>query len=60
MLAELAQETVAAEQPMLEEHGLSMWDYIVLGALDHSPVRTQAALAEAIGADQDTHHRDTR
>ena len=52
MLAVLARETVAAEQPVLEEHGLSMWGYIVLGALDHSPIRTQAALAEAIGADK--------
>jgi DNA-binding MarR family transcriptional regulator len=29
-----------------------MWAYIVLSALDHSPIRTQAALAEAIGADK--------
>jgi DNA-binding MarR family transcriptional regulator len=37
---------------MLAAHGLSMWGYIVLSALDHSPIRTQAALAEAIGADK--------
>jgi DNA-binding MarR family transcriptional regulator len=29
-----------------------MWGYTVLLALDESPVRTQAALAEAIGADK--------
>jgi DNA-binding MarR family transcriptional regulator len=29
-----------------------MWGYIVLSALDSSPIRTQAALAEAIGADK--------
>jgi DNA-binding MarR family transcriptional regulator len=52
MLAELARQTVAAEQPVLEAHGLSMWAYIVLSVLDHSPIRTQAALAEAIGADK--------
>jgi DNA-binding MarR family transcriptional regulator len=52
MLAELARQTVAAEQPVLDEHGLSMWGYIVLSALDHSPIRTQTALAEAIGADK--------
>jgi DNA-binding MarR family transcriptional regulator len=52
MLAVLARQTVAAEQPVLEAHGLSMWGYIVLSALDHSPIRTQAALAEAIGADK--------
>ena len=52
MLADLARQTVAAEQPVLAAHGLSMWGYIVLSALDRSPVRTQAALAEAIGADK--------
>ena len=52
MLTLLARETIAAEVPVLDAHGLSMWGYIVLGALDRSPVRTQAALAEAIGADK--------
>ena len=45
-------ELVAAERPVLEAYGLSMWGYSVLAALDRSPVRTQAALAEAIGADK--------
>jgi DNA-binding MarR family transcriptional regulator len=52
MLVWLTRQTVAAELPVLAAHGLSMWGYIVLSALDHSPVRTQAALAEAIGADK--------
>jgi DNA-binding MarR family transcriptional regulator len=52
MLAQLARQTVAAEEPVLAAHGLSMWGYIVLSALDRSPIRTQAALAEAIGADK--------
>ena len=52
MLAKLARQTVAAEQPVLAAHGLSMWGYIVLTALDRSSIRTQAALAEAIGADK--------
>ncbi len=52
MLAELGRQTVAAEMPVLAAHGLSMWGYIVLIALDRSPIRTQAALAEAIGADK--------
>jgi DNA-binding MarR family transcriptional regulator len=52
MLTLLARQTVAAEQPVLAAHGLSMWGYIVLSALDGSPIRTQAALAEAIGADK--------
>jgi DNA-binding MarR family transcriptional regulator len=52
MLAQLTRETVAAEQPVLAAHGLSMWGYIVLSALDSSPIRTQATLAESIGADK--------
>src|SRR3984885_12161965 len=52
MLVDLSQQTVAAEQPALAAHGLSMWGYIVLSALDRSPIRTQAALAESIGADK--------
>ena len=52
VLARLARETFAAELPVLERHGLSMWGYVVLLTLDHAPVRTQAALAEAIGADK--------
>jgi DNA-binding MarR family transcriptional regulator len=52
MLALVARQTIAAEEPVLAAHGLSMWGYIVLGALDRSPIRTQAALAEAIGADK--------
>ena len=52
MLAPLLRELIAAELPVLEAHDLSMWGYSVLLALDESPVRTQAALAEAIGADK--------
>jgi DNA-binding MarR family transcriptional regulator len=52
MLAPLVRGLIAAELPVLEAHGVSMWGYSVLLALDHSSVRTQAALAEAIGADK--------
>jgi DNA-binding MarR family transcriptional regulator len=52
MLAPLVRELMAAELPVLKEHGVSMWGYSVLLALDHSTVRTQAALAGAIGADK--------
>ena len=43
---------MAAEMPVLAAHDLTMWGYVVLITLDRSPVRTQAALAEAIGADK--------
>jgi DNA-binding MarR family transcriptional regulator len=52
MIAPLIRELIAAELPVLEEHELSMWGYSVLLALDRSAIRTQAALAEAIGADK--------
>jgi DNA-binding MarR family transcriptional regulator len=52
MLAPLIREMIAAELPVLQAHGLSMWGYSVLVALDRSSIRTQAALAEAIGADK--------
>jgi DNA-binding MarR family transcriptional regulator len=52
MLAPLMRELTAAERPILEAHGVTMWGYVVLLALDRSPMRTQAALAEAIGADK--------
>lgn len=52
MLFPLVRALMALEQPILGEHGVSMWGYAVLSALDGGPVRTQAALAEAIGADK--------
>jgi DNA-binding MarR family transcriptional regulator len=52
MLHPLVRALVAAELPVLARHEISMWGYIVLGALDGGPARTQAALAQAIGADK--------
>ncbi|MET7333600.1 MarR family transcriptional regulator [Nonomuraea sp. NPDC005650] len=52
MMHPLLQSLIAAELPVLAAHGVSMWGYTVLGALDDGSVRTQAALAEAIGADK--------
>ncbi|MEZ0050428.1 DNA-binding MarR family transcriptional regulator [Mycobacterium sp. MAA66] len=52
MLAPLLRELIAAEAPVLDAHGVTMWGYIVLLALDHTPMRSQVALAEAIGADK--------
>ncbi|MFF9624797.1 MarR family winged helix-turn-helix transcriptional regulator [Streptomyces griseosporeus] len=52
MLHPLVRSLIAAERPVLAAHGISMWGYAVLGALDDGPVRTQAALCEAIGADR--------
>src|SRR4029079_10041382 len=52
MIAPLLRERIAAEEPVLDAHGLTMWGYVVLLALDRSSMRTQAALAAAIGADK--------
>jgi MarR family transcriptional regulator, organic hydroperoxide resistance regulator len=52
MFVPLARALVAREEPVLQEHGISMWGYIVLTALVEQPVRTQAALAQAINADK--------
>jgi DNA-binding MarR family transcriptional regulator len=52
MLQPLLRALIAAEIPLLARHEISMWGYVVLGALDSGPARTQAALALAIGADK--------
>ena len=52
MFAPLTRKLIAREEPVLLAHDLSMWGYIVLTALVEQPVRTQAALAQAIHADK--------
>jgi DNA-binding MarR family transcriptional regulator len=52
MLQPLMRALIAAELPVLARHGISMWGYVVLNALDGRPAGTQAALAQAIGADK--------
>jgi DNA-binding MarR family transcriptional regulator len=52
MFAPLARALIAREEPALQAHDISMWGYIVLTALAEQPVRTQAALAQAINADK--------
>ena len=52
MLHPLTRALVEAELPLLARQGITMWGYIVLNALEHGPARTQAALAQSIGADK--------
>jgi len=52
MVARLARRLIAMEEPILAAHGVSMWAYIALSALDRQATRTQTALAAAIGADK--------
>lgn len=52
MIVPLGRVLAAVERPVLRDHGLSMWAYMVLLHLDEQPIRTQAALAGAVGADK--------
>jgi DNA-binding MarR family transcriptional regulator len=52
MFAPLTRALIANEEPVLRAHDISMWGYIVLTGLVEQPVRTQAALAQAINADK--------
>ena len=52
MVGRFGRTLLAAERPVLAAHGVSMWGYVVLSALADEPMRTQAALARAIGADK--------
>lgn len=52
MLFPFVRELMAMERPILEANGLTMWGYSILITLGREPVRTQAALAEMIGADK--------
>jgi DNA-binding MarR family transcriptional regulator len=52
LVVRLGRALIAAERPALAAHDVSMWGYAVLSALADEPMRTQAALARAIGADK--------
>ncbi|HLT59639.1 MAG TPA: MarR family transcriptional regulator [Microlunatus sp.] len=52
MLVPLGRRLMQVERPILEANDLTMWGYAILLALGEEPVRTQAALAERIGADK--------
>lgn len=52
MFARVTRRLVAAEEPILEAHGLTMWSYIVLSQLGERPAESQLALAQAIRYDK--------
>ena len=52
MIVPLGRALTLAELPILHAHNLTMWGYVVLLRLDDEPIRTQAALADAVGADR--------
>ncbi|WP_241153863.1 MarR family winged helix-turn-helix transcriptional regulator [Nocardioides pantholopis] len=52
MLSTLLRRVAAAEQAVLDEHDLGMWDHAVLYALRAGAAASQAELAEATGRDK--------
>lgn len=52
LFARITRWLVDAERPLLEAHGLSMWDYIVLSQLARQPADSQLALAQSIRYDK--------
>ena len=52
LFSRVTRRLVAAEQPILERHGLEMWPYVVLVALGRRPASTQLELARQIGYDK--------
>jgi DNA-binding MarR family transcriptional regulator len=52
LFARVTRRLIDAERPLLEAHGLSMWDYIALSHLAREPAGTQLALARAIHYDK--------
>src|SRR4051812_6547395 len=50
--ARISRRLIAAEKPLLERHGLTMWGYIALTRVAAAPASTQLALARDIGYDK--------
>jgi DNA-binding MarR family transcriptional regulator len=52
LFGRITRRLIAAEEPLLDGHGLSMWGYGVLSHLAQEPAANQLALATAIGYDK--------
>jgi DNA-binding MarR family transcriptional regulator len=52
LFSRVTRRLVAAERPLLEARGLTMWDYVALNRLARGPAPRQLALAEAMGYDK--------
>jgi DNA-binding MarR family transcriptional regulator len=52
MFARVTRRLIAAERPLLDAHGQTMWGYVALHHLARGPASTQLALAAAIGHDK--------
>jgi DNA-binding MarR family transcriptional regulator len=52
LVTRLSRRLIAAEKPLLDRHGLTMWAYVVLSRVAAAPASTQLALARDIGYDK--------
>ena len=52
LLHRLTSAVVQRELPLLRAHEIEMWDYVVLGGLEHDSAPTQAQLAASVGRDK--------
>jgi len=48
----ISRRLIDAEKPLLDRHGLTMWEYIALSRVAAAPASTQLALAREIGYDK--------
>lgn len=52
LLHRLTTAVAQREIPLLRAHQIEMWDYVVLGGLEHGAAPTQAQLAASVGRDK--------
>ena len=52
LFSRLTRRVIEAERPLLERHGLTMWEYTVLARLSAGAAPSQLALAQRIGYDK--------
>lgn len=52
LLHQLTSTVAQRELPLLRTHRIEMWDYVVLGGLEHDSAPTQAQLAATVGRDK--------
>ena len=52
LFARITRRLIDAERPLLEAHGLSIWEYIVLSGLATGGAPSQLVLARRIGYDK--------
>ena len=52
LFAQVTRRLIAAERPLLQARGISMWAYVALTRLAEGPASTQQALAQQMGYDK--------